>query len=392
MDNKTFDETLRRITAEEDLPYAPEAWRKVSARLDAHEGRKRRVIVLTPAALRWAAAAVLIGLALAAGWMLRGEKEEAARAEAQIAHVPTSDTRPSSETSSATPAPQTQAVTAAREQLSVRKQVFDASKRPARFTTTPAASYSSPVPQQTVAASTPATPIVSPESTVPEVPMPQEGVRPKERTAQVIPFAGLDDETIPRSLRSTGFDLAGGYGFSSALSNFTLGVAVKRKLSSRLQLEGGLALVGGSQGAQKSMMNVEMHSTDDNPGPGGNGTSNLGGADSMISVETESARLLYLQAAPTLSYRIYKGFSVGGGPDAQRLLTPGGRAESPATASAVQVPQPEWDFGVAVRADYALTKRLRVGVLYRESLRATAASGRATGRNYWLLQAGYQVR
>jgi hypothetical protein len=108
------------------------------------------------------------------------------------------------------------------------------------------------------------------------------------------------------------------------------------------------------------------------------------------------ARQLFVQAAPVLMYRVVGGLSAGGGVDAQRRVSanPGTRETYLSTFSANTLPAlPEWDFGLALRADYRLTQRLRFGVQYRESVKATSAKGNSTtGRNYWLLQAGYQIR
>ena len=171
-------------------------------------------------------------------------------------------------------------------------------------------------------------------------------------------------------------------------------------------MEGALALVGNTPdpigSTTKSDDFTPTTNGSGNPGlvSGGPVTQQVLAAQQAAAVEAEydelRARQLYVQAAPVLMYRIIGGLSAGGGPDAQRRISanPGAREQALNSFSGVSLPGlPEWDFGLSLRADYNVTKAVRLGVQYRESVRATDATGDVTkGRNYWMLQAGFRLR
>jgi hypothetical protein len=174
----------------------------------------------------------------------------------------------------------------------------------------------------------------------------------------------------------TAFGVNGGYNIGNAKNNFTLGVTVKRKLSDRLNLETGIAFVSG---AYETYHEVQ-------PGPG---TVIIG---TVKEYEATSNKLLYLQAAPSLSYRLYRGLSAGGGVDAQRLLGKSSNAVMLNSLGTQTAAQPQWDFGLTARMDYQVVKKLRAGVMYRESIRAvTKNAPEAARRNYLLLQLSYTI-
>lgn len=396
MNNQAFDEALQRIVAEEKLPYSDNAWQKVSARLDAHAGKKKKVFPLTPA-LRWAAAAMLAALAVGAGWMLRGEREasggsgigtvvqqSSGTTKLEKHEIPTPMI---SEGSTETPA----AATANNVQKLQRSRAPELRNIPSENNNI---APSNKLPQS-------APELINPTiAKVEEAPPPilKEGL-PKPRQAQpsrmpsIVFAADGEDAATPTVVRRTVFDINGGFGSGAQRATFALGVAVKKSLSDRLQFEGGLAVVSATNFDAPS-----SRSSNDafvpNPNEPGIGTSNLQSVEPTPAEETRAA-FAYLQASPTVSYRIYKGFSAGGGPDAQRLLTAAERGVSAFNAAGVEsaAPQPEWDFGLAARADYNVSERLRLGVLYRESIRATnsRSTRKAAGRDYFLVRLSYAL-
>lgn len=391
MNNQAFDEAVQRIVAEETLPCPPDAWRSMSARLDAHDGRKRKVFALTPA-VRWAAAATLIGLALATGWMLRGEKEEAQRGAMPVAQQQASGDAIPEEVIAPGPTEaqaKNVATPPARSTLHAHKSAVVQSGRPdGNDGTSPGMNASPSFPQ---AASVMTAKQEEPARTAPHEEAPTPLPAPHSRVPNVAFAAGETEDMRRASGRRTVLDINGGFGSGTQRATFALGVAVKKSLGERLQFEGGLAVVSAANFQLAGNKSEDAIASS----PTGLDTSSLAPVQQQEEPEESRAAFAYLQASPTLSYRIYKGFSAGAGLDAQRLLTAAERGVAAFNAVGAEsaAPQPEWDFGLAARADYNVSQRLRLGVLYRESIRATnsRSTRRATGRDYFLVRLSYAL-
>lgn len=379
MDNQAFDEALRNVAAEVELPYDSEAWRGITQRLDAYE-KSRKVVPMWKrfsASARWAAAAMLAGIALMAAWML---------------HPGEAPTQPGQTV--AVQSPGNPMTLAAKNSLAAGVAVESASAQDARQTASTPFLYNRNRPF--VAASPQATaqlnlppqgspalpPAKMPEEAQPFLEAQPEAETPVARAEQpAVRYDVAPKDASVWSFRKPVFDINGGYSLGAANTGFALGVSVKKPISSRLGFEAGVAVLSGAHTSYTAVPPV--YSTG---GPG------VAGILADTAYTPVIARLVYLQVSPTLSYRLYKGLSAGGGPDAQRLLGDPGRTASVTASGAETAPQPEWDFGLAVRADYAFSRKLRFGVQYRESVRATASGGReAAGRNYLLLQLGYTL-
>ncbi len=391
MNNQAFDEALQRIVAEEPLPFPPDAWRSMSARLDAHDGSKRKVFALTPA-LRWAAAATLIGLALAAGWMLRGEREEAQRGAMPVAQQQASgDAIPEEVIASGPTEAQVKNIASApaRGTRRVHKPSIARERRPIGKAGTPLITDAPATPPQA------ASPVMGEqeETATPVIGQEVSNPRPAQhsRVPNIALATGETEDMRRASGRRTVLDVNGGFGSGTQRATFALGVAVKKSLGERLQFEGGLAVVSAANFQLAGNKSEDAFASS----PTSLDTSSIAPVQQPDEPEETRAAFAYLQASPTLSYRIYKGFSAGGGLDAQRLLTAAERgvAALDAVGAESAAPQPEWDFGLAARADYNVSKRLRLGVLYRESIRATnsRSTRRAAGRDYFLVRLSYAL-
>jgi hypothetical protein len=417
MNDNAFDEALRRVAADEKLPYADEAWTRISARLDAHDSGKKRGLVIPLPVIRWAAAAAVVVLALAAGWWLRdagmGERIGGEGLAADSRNASGAQTLPATKTPETLETPGTSSTrqeknTADADGVAIETHRSRKNFQPEapRF---PQQSFE-PARQEVIAqtfTTSPADTLVPKNKAVdnrPVTPGPFKPSRSEETRYIIDGLVTPGDERRPGS-RDASFHLAGGYGYGSNVPAFSVGVAVRKPMSGRLQLEGALALVGTTPDPIGSTSKMEKSMQD---GLTSSGASNFGGeptqqpmaAQQAAAAEAEyqdlRARQLFVQAAPVLMYRLVGGLSAGGGVDAQRRVSANSSTRETylnAVSSNALPALPEWDFGLALRTDYNVTKHVRLGVQYRESIRATSANGTKTeGRNYWLLQAGFRLR
>jgi len=368
MKNREFDNALRDFTQDSKLPYDPLQWERMAQRLEAHERTlnplpARRIIAFYPALATVAAACLLI----IAAWYLSKSPSENQIAPQQSITQNAAPIAPSQ-----TP-DEHQTIPAGEPQKRV----------PAERPPHAEQDNSGKLPQRQLAAAAevniPTPPTITDSTSADNAlnkPTKPEQIARVYPSISSLPKPEQDEaENKSHEPRKLAFGVNGGYNIGSQKNNFTVGVNVKRRLGSRLHLETGLALVSGSYEtfSQGRFMNM--------------GT----GAVATKSVERATNRLLYLQAAPSLNYRVYRGLSAGGGVDAQRLL--GNNAEIVSVNSmGDETTQPQWDFGLTARMDVQIVKKLRAGMMYRESVGSISKSAAdAAGRNYLLLQLSYTI-
>jgi len=371
MDNQEFDHALRNIMTGSKLPYNAAQWNRMNARLDAHYGApslltRNRVLPL----IRWTSLAVAACLfVLAAIYIQKPGSpagESATLTKAVI--VPAIDDSPKMQDQEpAIPPTNNATLTPAPPIKDLAQTSRGASAKP--FHETATATTHVPARASIVI------PAKSDSST--------QAFTKKDQIAFEKPLVTKfslhePEEDAPSAKDKIAFGVNGGYNIGRAKNNFTVGVTVKNKLGNRLVLETGLALVSGA---------YESHRP-----TGGVGFDNLSIASSARTYEPVANRLMYLQAAPSLSYRIYKGFSAGGGVDAQRLLGNNEKSVALNSIGEQTASQPQWDFGLTARMDVQVARKLRAGMMYRESMRAiTKGPTESAGRNYLLLQLSYTL-
>jgi len=189
--------------------------------------------------------------------------------------------------------------------------------------------------------------------------------------------AGAPDgyEPADRERRRLGVDLNGGYGPGSLKRNYTVGVTVHRKVGQRMQVEAGLAVVSG---AYEAFSNANARTFV---------------AGIQAAPENISTRVTYLQAAPSVTYEVIPGIFAGAGVDAQRLLTNADDAKGYEYSGVDLETQPAWDFGYTLRAGCKVTRNIKAGLQYRNSMHVTApVEGTVVQpRNYLMFQLGYTI-
>jgi hypothetical protein len=372
MEESQFDKTLRDFVAGSELPYDAAQWSRLAERLKGDEDKKAVVLPLVPQAERsttryWllmpAAAACLVLVFLWLGKkgsvpLLNHPMPASTAGTTRAQSTAPLDSAPALSTEKATPS----------AHPFIRREENRSNNIPEAYMAVNSIDTSAAV----VAATVPSDKPIVDTSTGKKVAVAAKSEQP--RIDSRIPAQDeIDDFGRDRRNKKLAFGVLGGYNMGDAKGAFTLGVSMQKPLGGRLQLETGLTVVSG---AYETYREVRQQ-----PGPGIQGK----------EYEETSNRLLYLQAAPTLGYKLTKTLSAGAGVDAQRLLSSAASAMVLDAKGKETVPQPLWDFGLTAKLDYQLLSRLKAGLTYRKSLQSTNGGSGAAARDYLQVQMGYLI-
>lgn len=202
----------------------------------------------------------------------------------------------------------------------------------------------------------------------------------------------LDDypDEIKRSKKFS-VGVTGGVNYGSSSSGYMAGVNARQPLGRKFYIDGDLAVI-----SSKNLQNTANYSSadytalsnyagTDHSGVNGPGTS-LGNTTAPPKGQAVT-NLYYLQFAPTLGYQLIKKVSVGVGADFQRKLQ-----HDDVTTVVSDNPQaddiklvPNMDIGLTGKAEYAITKKLKAGVLYRGGVNSWV-DPKYVNRNYMQVQ------
>ena len=171
------------------------------------------------------------------------------------------------------------------------------------------------------------------------------------------------------------FNVLGGYNVNNIKNGFSLGINMKRDLHKKLRFDASLSLVGG--------YNKTFEQFDRGITPSG--------VDTVV-YKSAFNNVFYLQASPSLSYKLYHGLYTGLGVDAQRLVSANARSIVSDSIGNVIGSQPIWDFGITFKMDYQISSKINAGIIYRESLGGVNnIKSPSISRNYILMQMSYTI-
>lgn len=171
------------------------------------------------------------------------------------------------------------------------------------------------------------------------------------------------------------FNVLGGYNVNNIKNGFSLGINIKRDLHKKLRFDASLSLVGG--------YNKTFEQSDKGITPSGLDT---------VVYKSAFNNVFYLQASPSLSYKLYHGLYTGLGVDAQRLVSANARSIVSDSIGNVIGSQPIWDFGITFKMDYQISNKINAGIIYRESLGGVNnIKSPSISRNYILMQMSYTI-
>ena len=98
-----------------------------------------------------------------------------------------------------------------------------------------------------------------------------------------------------------------------------------------------------------------------------------------------------MQVAPVLGYSIHKHVSVGVGADFQQLVLDN-QPENTTNSAADQLKTvPNVDMGVIGKTEYAISQRVKAGVLYRGDVNSLISNSKYINRSYVQVQLKFTI-
>jgi hypothetical protein len=386
MDNHEFDSALKDYVKSSELPYDGLQWDKMASRLKAHEERK--VLPLPVPATgkavpvyKWAAMAAAACMLVMLGWYINDLQDKTDyTAKTETTPINNNTNNSANATGDTEPKPTEEASATGKAEAIARTTRNAAQYRSAAQSSKPeriivpligGAQTADTITRQKVEA-----PVIASGNT----PVKHQQAPVSNNTLPS--FELPQEEERQQTERKMAYGVNGGYNIGNGKGNFTVGVNVQRKLSKKLLFETGIAYVSGTNKTYEGRLSTSVE----------HDANGFTSAVTRTSYEPVSNDLHYIQAAPSLSYMVVPGLSAGGGVDAQRLLTKTSESIQINSLGEQEPSQPQWDFGVTARMDYQVIKKLKAGVMYRESVGAVSkGGGNAAKRNYLLMQLSYTL-
>jgi len=191
------------------------------------------------------------------------------------------------------------------------------------------------------------------------------------------PFTPKEVNTAATQTKRTSINLVGGFNYNSANTGFAIGASASRKLGDKLYLEGNIAYVNSNMGGNSGNSNALASYDNFDATPGTNSAK-----EEEVSKPVQY-NLSYLQFSPVVGYSVSERFTIGAGPDLQRLLN-----DSYYFETAI----PALDFGVLGKAEYSISEKLKAGILYRAGLNNALQNTQVyMERNYMQVQLRYAI-
>lgn len=170
---------------------------------------------------------------------------------------------------------------------------------------------------------------------------------------------GIDPDAIGVAKnKKTSLSLTGGYNQGTTNMGYALGVNTRRNIGERLYIEGDVAFSSNRNTMQTTAMNTAVFDMYMEQTP-----QNLTNAGKAAGAETAN-EMLYLQVTPVVGYQVGKNWSVGAGPDMQRMFQNGETTFYIVDEAKVK-PVPVMDYGLVGKTEYRLYKSFKAGVQYR---------------------------
>jgi hypothetical protein len=188
-----------------------------------------------------------------------------------------------------------------------------------------------------------------------------------------LPEPAFEDNRPPSTPLALG--IQGGWNPASGPAGFMAGLTVRRELGKRAFVESGVSIVGGIHENQRMVVTASIPNAVTNP-----------------VYEKSRTPITYAQINPAIGWQVSNNLSAGIGPDLQRRLN-----DSRDAVVTDELGQPtasfaDWDFGLTMKADWALGRRTTIGASYRSQLgTAGTLTAPAVRRDYLLLQLQFRL-
>lgn len=170
----------------------------------------------------------------------------------------------------------------------------------------------------------------------------------------------------------TFFSLTGGMNYGQLNTGYMAGVNLKQKISSKLFVEGDLAVVNNTT-TQTFTPQQQQYAI-----------------ANRAAIDYKNANLVYVGFNPTIGYQALKQLSVGVGADVQRRMN--GEDLLVQVNDEMERTLPGTDIGLTGKTEVSLSKRLKAGVLYREGINnLLSGNSRYFDRRYVQVQLKFTV-
>lgn len=205
-----------------------------------------------------------------------------------------------------------------------------------------------------VAQTQPAEPVVNEE-------LPIVKNRTPDKAAPANPFS-FNESFQPKPVIIAGgkthVSITGGMNYGSLNTGYMAGINARQKIGGKMYVEGDLTLV--SNQVTESTVSPNQWAAFE---------SGLGAKSSESNVVTQTpSNFLYIQFNPSVGYQVHKKVSLSLGADLQRLVDHNDNLKTLVYQSDELKLIPGLDMGLTGKTEYAVTKKLKAGVLYREGI------------------------
>ncbi len=184
-------------------------------------------------------------------------------------------------------------------------------------------------------------------------------------------------EEAPAKAPKISIILSGGYSHGSQNTGYSAGATFRRMLNDKVYVESDVAFASSTNSQSTQVWVPEANAGRHSAAKGSNAEASKAAviATPKGSIQTQNLNytLSYAQVSPSIGYKVIKRMSVGVGPDFQRMLVDNRPATSTVDRGAIQV-APVLDIGFVGKTEYALTKRIKAGVLYRKGVNNVIAT------------------
>jgi len=168
--------------------------------------------------------------------------------------------------------------------------------------------------------------------------------------------------------------LAGGINHGNENSGYMIGANIRHMINDKLFIESDVAFAN-SNNTQATQILVPAASPSSARHAAAGRTAATESSKPLttetplakVEDENQSYTLNYAQVSPGLGYKVMSKMSIGVGPDFQQMLADNRPAPSTVDRSNIAV-APMFDVGFIGKTEYALTKKVKAGVIYRKGI------------------------
>lgn len=389
--DSNFDKLFKEKFDQNEFTYQPDHWSKLERALPPE---RRHILPIWFSGKQLATAGIAAGIALIAGLFFYYHAQKVTPPVIHALVVPATIQPVASTPHVATPAsatgtqPQSAAVIASG--ITTAHPTAGYAGKPVYKTNAPVTNspIASPKEHENKTATTiytaPATVMQEPQTqTQPSATQPVSGQSFANAPAgekEKLTLASYDFNDEPKHQAAASMGVIGGLNYGTQNTGFSVGINGRYRLNDRLFIEGAVAYNNNQAQNTESMTRGRFQART---------TGTWSGQIQSEPLPVALRTLSYLQVMPSVGYHLSDKLSMGLGADVQRLLYNDDYKTVTYTNNDTKL-VPTTDFGLAAKAEYGISTRIRAGVLYREGLNTLFSYG-YINRRYVQMQLSWSL-